>query len=123
MLWLFLTVVSSEEVLPTPTLSPTLTPLPTIDDVDVIFDNFLEQCRNGSYSSDSFMSAICEMYNILENDRVSDTSSWVSVIIDLLAFLVGLVGVGYFLYLKIKKCREEKKLKEMDENIEVEIQE
>ena len=130
MMWLFLFVVAAEESVgveeQTPEITPEITleitPTPTMDDVNIIFDGFLEQCHNGTYATDSFMSAICEMYNMLENNRGTSTSAWVSVIIDILAFLVGLVGVGYFVYLRVKKCKEEQALKEAEDNIEVEIQ-
>lgn len=87
------------------------------ENFDDVFDKFVELCKDKEkYENDEVLKIICPMYNNVDKAKQTTTSEWIDLGLEILSFLIGLVGVGYFFYLRVLKCKRERQ-----NNIDVDV--
>ena len=102
------------------TIAPT--PLPTHDEQSDFYEMFIHICGNETlYKSDDILSSICSLYKTTTEGSKTSTSEYITLALEIVSFLIGVVGVGYFLYLRFKKCRLQKQ-KDVSQDVDIEIQ-
>ena len=122
---LFTLCISMSADIPEPTLWPTLKP--TQEDTRGLIDEFENICNNETlYTSDKTLSVICQLLDDFkeyskDTDDDSKIGSIISLCFEVLSFLIGVFGVGYFVYLRCKP-RFEDNIDKPNEDVELEIQ-